>query len=99
MLHQNSFVNYSGDSDPSLDIYPTSGSILLSSGLSQVDLVLEVLDDTDPELEETFTVILSQPTGGANLDLEADRSTFTIRYLSHIVNHHHSLAYNVQPES
>ena len=69
-----------GVSDPSLDVHPSSGTILLASGLNQVDLQLEILDDSEPELEETFTLILSQPTGGATLDLLASQSTFIIRY-------------------
>lgn len=68
-----------GDTDPSLDVYPTTGTILFASGLSQVDFSLDILDDADPELEETFTVILSQPTGGAMLDSQATQSTFIIR--------------------
>jgi G-protein coupled receptor 98 len=68
-----------GDTNPSLDVYPTTGTILLASGLSQVDLYLGILDDSDPELEETFTIILSQPTGGADLDPLAAQSTFIIR--------------------
>ena len=69
--------------DASLDVYPSSGTLLLASELSQVDLQLEILDDGDPELEETFTVILSQPTGGAALDPLAAQSTFIIRYTLH----------------
>ena len=72
-----------GVSDPSLDVHPSSGTLLLASGLSQVDLSLEILDDSDPELEETFTLILSQPTGGATLDPLAATSTFIIRYALH----------------
>lgn len=72
---------YIGDTDPSLDVYPTSGTIFFASGLSQVDFSIYILDDADPELEETFTLILSQPTGGATLDSEAARSTFIIRYI------------------
>ena len=65
-------------------MYPSSGTILLPSGESQVDLYLEILDDSDPELEETFTLILSQPTGGAALDTLAAQSTFIIRYCTTI---------------
>ena len=61
-------------------MYPSSGTIVLPSGESQVNLYLEILDDSDPELEETFTLILSQPTGGAALDTLAAQSTFIIRY-------------------
>lgn len=61
-------------------MYPTTGTILFSSGLNQVVFSLNILDDDDPELEETFTLILSQPTGGATLNTQAARSTFTIRY-------------------
>ena len=68
-----------GDANPSLDVQPSSGTILFGSGLNRVELSLSVLDDTEPELEETFTVILSQPTGGATLNPQADRATFTIR--------------------
>ena len=70
-----------GDTDPSLDVYPTTGTILFASGLSQVELSLTILADAEPELEENFTVILSQPTGGAQLNQLAVRSTFTIRFL------------------
>lgn len=61
-------------------MYPTTGTILFASGLNQVVFSLNILDDDDPELEETFTLILSQPTGGATLNSQAARSTFTIRY-------------------
>lgn len=61
-------------------MYPTTGTILFASGLNQVVFSLNILDDNDPELEETFTLILSQPTGGAVLDSQASRSTFIIRY-------------------
>lgn len=61
-------------------MYPTTGTILFASGLNQVVFSLNILDDDDPELEETFTLILSQPTGGATLNSQASRSTFTIRY-------------------
>ena len=65
-------------------MYPSSGTIVLPSGESQVNLYLEILDDSDPELEETFTLILSQPTGGAALDTLAAQSTFIIRYCTTI---------------
>lgn len=66
-------------SGSSMDVAPTSGSVTFVPGQAQASLVLTILPDLDPELEETYTVRLTEVTGGASINTLADVSTFIIR--------------------
>ena len=70
-----------GGSNPETDVTPSSGSVSFVSGRTQANLDLQILADSEPELNETFTVTLTQVVGGANLDPQATVSTFVIRYV------------------
>ena len=69
-----------GGASPGEDVTPTNGSVRFVSGQAQASLELQILADSEPELNETFTVTLTGVVGGANLDSQATMSTFVIRY-------------------
>lgn len=73
------FVTRIGGGNPETDVTPTSGSVSFASGQTQANLDLQILADSEPELNETFTVMLTQVVGGADLDPQATASTFVIR--------------------
>ena len=73
-----------GDS-PNLDVSPVSSNVSFGTGQSQANLVLEILSDSTPELEETYTVTLREATGGAAINPLAAVSMFVIRYLDYYI--------------
>ena len=73
------FVTRIGGGNPETDVTPSSGSVSFASGQTQANLDLQILADSEPELNETFTVMLTQVVGGADLDPQATASTFVIR--------------------
>ena len=64
---------------PIVDIAPGNGTILFDEGQSQASLVLQIVPDFEPELEETFTVVLTGSTNGADINMLANMATITIR--------------------
>ena len=70
-----------GDS-PDLDVSPFSSNVSFGAGQSRAELVLVILPDSLPELEETYTVTLQGATGGAAINPLAAVSMFVIRYFS-----------------
>ena len=63
---------------PSLDVSPASGVATFDVGMSLTELRLDILADGVPELNETYSVSLTQPTGGAAINTLADTSSFVI---------------------
>jgi hypothetical protein len=67
-------LNFSGNADAS-DIEsdpPFTGTVTFADGETEKTITIEITDDGDFEPNETFTVTLSAPTGGATLgDAEA----------------------------
>ena len=51
----------------------------MAANVSSSTIQLSIFNDTSPEINETFTVQLSNPTGGARL---GDQSEITITILS-----------------
>lgn len=49
------------------DYRPVSGTLIFGPGITQQTVVVPILDDAQFELDETFYVLLSEPTGGATL--------------------------------
>ena len=47
------------------DYAPTLGSVTLITDQSSASIPITIIDDTDPEFDETFTVELIRVTGGA----------------------------------
>ncbi len=68
-----------GLGSPEEDLRPVNGSVMFFDGQYEGSVMLQVLDDSKPELEETYTVTLTQALGGATLNELATVSTFTIR--------------------
>lgn len=56
------------DSDMTGDFLAISGSVMILEGHREADIVLSLLPDTVPELEELYTVQLIAVEGGATLD-------------------------------
>lgn len=68
-----------GSEQPSLDVTPTSGIISFPVLQGVVSVDLTILPDQTPEPDETFQVTLSNPTGGATIDPQANTATFIIK--------------------
>ena len=66
-------------SEPVIDVAPRNGTVVFGEGQSHGSLVLQILPDSEPELEETFTVMLIESTNGADVNMLANTATFTIR--------------------
>ena len=68
-----------GVGDTIADISPLEGSVVLSIGVSRVNITLSVLADRVPEVEEAFSLRLTNAQGGAMIDTARSVSTFSIR--------------------
>lgn len=56
---------------------PLSGTVEFAAGQTSATITLSVLGDTNVELNETFNVTLSNPTGGATLGTASGLGTIT----------------------
>lgn len=65
--------------EPDTDVAPRNGTVVFGEGQSHGSLVLQILPDSEPELEETFTVMLMESTNGATINTLAKSATVTIR--------------------
>lgn len=61
------------------DMEPVSGSATIQGDRTNGEVILELLADNEPELDETFTIHLSSTEGGAEIDPVHNSTTFTIR--------------------
>ncbi len=61
------FVTANGAAIPSSDYTSTSGTLTFNPGVASQSFAVPILDDTLFEGNETFTVIISNPGGGATL--------------------------------
>lgn len=64
---------------PLLDIYPVTGSVTFQEGDIFSAIVLDIISDNLPELEETYTVTLTGINGKATLDPSVLTSSFKIK--------------------
>lgn len=71
------FFTVSGAS-PSMDVYPTSGSVTFNEGDVYSSINLLILSDQIPELDEFYTVTLTHIVGKAILNTNAVTSSFKI---------------------
>lgn len=67
------------DSDMTGDFLATAGSVVILEGQREADIVLSLMADTVPELEELYTVRLIAVEGGATLDANPNLITTHIR--------------------
>ncbi|KAM8865111.1 adhesion G-protein coupled receptor V1 isoform 2-T2 [Synchiropus picturatus] len=67
------------DADMSGDFQVTSGSVTILDGQREAEIVLTLMPDDLPELEELYTVLLTSVEGGATLDAERIHSNIRVR--------------------
>ncbi len=61
------YVTSPGSADSGVDFKPISGTLTFDPGVTTRSIVVPTIDDPNPDDDETFTVTLSNPTGGATL--------------------------------
>ena len=67
-----------GPMDIQSDISPVNGSVLIADGEARASIDISILAEDIPEMEEAFTVVITRVEGGAELDTDRLRSTFTV---------------------
>lgn len=67
------------DSDMTGDFLAIAGSVVIREGQREADIVLSLMPDTVPELEELYTVRLVAVEGGATLNANPNLITTHIR--------------------
>uniref|UniRef100_A0A3Q3GBS3 Adhesion G-protein coupled receptor V1 n=1 Tax=Labrus bergylta TaxID=56723 RepID=A0A3Q3GBS3_9LABR len=70
------------DSDMDRDFLASAGSVMIFEGQRDAEIVLSLLPDTEPELEELYTVQLTAVEGGATLDANPNLIRTRIRVLA-----------------
>uniref|UniRef100_A0A672JI01 Adhesion G-protein coupled receptor V1 n=1 Tax=Salarias fasciatus TaxID=181472 RepID=A0A672JI01_SALFA len=70
------------DSDASGDFLASAGSVVILEGQREAEIVLSLMPDAVPELEELYVVQLTAVEGGATLDANSQLTTAYIRVLS-----------------
>uniref|UniRef100_UPI0037E7935A adhesion G-protein coupled receptor V1 n=1 Tax=Semicossyphus pulcher TaxID=241346 RepID=UPI0037E7935A len=70
------------DSDAAGDFLALAGSVMILEGQREAEIVLSLLPDTVPELEELYTVQLTAVEGGATLDANTNLIRTNIRVLA-----------------
>lgn len=69
-----------GSSDPpDTDVTPGRGTLSFPDGVGQMNIVLTVVADDVPEVDEMFTLSLTGATGGAMINTQASSTTLIIR--------------------
>ena len=61
------------------DIEPTSGSAMIQGDLRNGEIAFELLADNTAELDESFTLLITNVTGGAEIDTSHNSSSFVVR--------------------
>ena len=72
------FFVVEGPMDIQSDISPVNGSVLIADGEVRASIDISILAEDIPEMEEAFTVVITRVEGGAELDTDRLRSTFTV---------------------
>lgn len=72
------------DSDIEGDFLALGGSVLILEGQRDAEIVLSLMPDTVPELEELYTVQLTAVEGGATLDANYNLLRTRIRFVKSI---------------
>ncbi|XP_010789716.1 G-protein coupled receptor 98-like, partial [Notothenia coriiceps] len=67
------------DSDTAGDFLASSGSVMIPEGQREAEVVLSLMPDTVPELEELYTVQLTAVEGGATLEANPNLTRTRIR--------------------
>lgn len=73
------------DWDTAGDFLALSGSVVILEGQREAEIVLSLMPDTVPELEESYTVLLTAVDGGATLDANPNRVRANIRLAGRVL--------------
>ncbi len=66
------------EAEPDFD--PMSGSARIQADRSEGEIILDLLADSEPELDESFTLLITKIEGGAEIESTYNTSSFTVRY-------------------
>ena len=66
---------------PNTDVTPSIGTVSFPDGVGQRNLMVTVVADDIPEVDEMFSVVLTSATGGATINAQASSTTLIIRYV------------------
>lgn len=69
-----SFATIAGSATAGSDFEATSGTVNFADGQTSQTITINILDDSDDEPNETFTVAISSPMGGASLGTSVSSS-------------------------
>lgn len=69
------------DSDIAGDFLALFGSVTLLEGQREAEIVLNLMPDTVPELEELYIILLTSVEGGATLDQDPNVIKTLIRFV------------------
>ncbi len=76
------YVTSPGTADSGVDFKPISGTLTFDPGVTTRSIVVPTIDDLDSEGDETFTVTLSNPTGGATIVDAKGQATIADRLMA-----------------
>ena len=62
------------------DFVNTEGTLIFLPNEQNKQIRLNVRNDNNPELDETFTISLVSASGGGDIDTRLSNATITIRY-------------------
>ena len=63
-----------------MDLASTTGVTTILADRADATISIAIIADNDPELDETFTVMLTGVEGGAEIDTTFNTSVFVIRW-------------------
>ena len=75
------FWRIEGPFDEVADLQPRNGSLLVGDEERSGTIVVNILPDTVPELDEHFKLVITGVEGGAETDPRFNVSNFRIRYV------------------
>jgi hypothetical protein len=71
------YATFNGTATAPGDYTSTSGTLTFGDGVTEQTIVVPITNDVLPEPDETFTITLSDPTGGATLGTSTTTITIT----------------------
>lgn len=74
------------DSDIAGDFLTTSGSVRVLEGQREAEIILSLMSDTVPELEELYIILLTAVEGGATLAQDPNLIKTHIRFV--VIEYH-----------
>ncbi len=72
------YATLAGTAESGVDFESQTGTLIFEPGVTSRSIIVPTIDDEIQENDETFTVILSNPTGGAAIPSGQEQGTATI---------------------